>query len=490
MSDTSDFSPSGASPASAILPRASCPPNPSSSLAEPGCAPYRPPETNNQRLAGARPLSVQPLSNEAVQTLSNGAVQPVRPIPVQPLSSENRDTGRTEGEQTANRHIEHTPDMAVGQGVNTPPGHGMNRASEQGENSQCEQALGSQDPVVEPLFILRRDMTNWTANQDKVLSFFRSCGHCVTNHKVVGEKLGIPYGTVRNIIRRLTNAGLLRTETYKNAGIQGIEVWYCGPDPLFSGNNHAVEPELQMPGLQQPLNTQFGQPDWTQGERPAYIEERKIEREKEHTEKNLSIWNISKEQIDQLWPSVGKAGLFASHLQEIREALQLQGIESQPDKIVAQSLRFLDWQLSSGPIIDQHGKEVQNPIAYWRASMKRHGCYQKPAGYIDPEELALRQLAEEENAKLAARRALHKAQAEQEKQARLEEVNAILQELAEQTADHPLWEKVSSEWSEYIRLEVQRNPQAIVSSPGTAATTRIILRKLLGWPDEKSADFP
>lgn len=411
-------------------------------------------------------------------------------MPVQSLSSEIANMGGTEVGQTVNSHIAQTPNILFGQGVSSLCEHDVNRANEQGVSSLCEQTLDSRNPAAEPLFILRQEMTHWTANQDKVLSFFRSCGHCVTNHKVVGEKLGIPYGTVRNIIRRLTGAGYLRTEPYKNAAIQGVEVWYRGPDPLPSGDNRAIESQPHMSGAKQPLSTQVGQPDWTEAERPARIKERKIEREKENTEKNLSIWNISKEQIDQLWPSVGKAGLFASHLQEIREALQLQGIENQPEKIVAQSLRFLDWQLSNGPIIDQQRKEVQNPVAYWRASMKRHGCYQKPAGYTDPEELALRQLADEENAKLVARRALHQAQAEQEKQARLEEVDGILLELAEQTENHPLWEKVSSEWSEYIRLAVKRNPQAIVNSPGATATTRIILRRLLGWPEEKSAGFP
>jgi hypothetical protein len=192
---------------------------------------------------------------------------------------------------------------------------------------------------------------------------------------------------------------------------------------------------------------------------------------------------LSKVQIDELWPNVGKAGLFASHIREVMSAMAVQGIEEKPGQIIAQSLRFLDWQLSQGPLKDRHGKEVLDPIAYWRAAMKANGFYQKPPGYKDPEVLAMQQLAEEEEAKLNAMRALNVKRAELEKAARRNELDSILQALADEGGKHQLWSQVHVAWTESTRLEVQKNPQAIVSSPGIAAATRIFLRKLYGWPE-------
>lgn len=280
MSDTSGLNLSGASPAPANSLRAPNIAGPTSPMVAPGRSPYPPPAGDNHTLLGVRPVAGQPLSNEPVQMLSNEPVLAAYPTAVHSLSSEIANRGSTEGGQTLDSHDAQTPSIPFGQGVNTHSEHGVDKVNEQSMSSPCEQAPDSQFPSSKPLFILRQEITHWTANQDKVLSFFRSCGHCVTNHKVVGEKLGIPYGTVRNIIRRLVGAGYLRTEAYKNATIQGVEVWYCGPDPLPPGDNQAIEPQLHMPGVKQPLNMQVGQPDWTEAERLAHIEEGKIEREK------------------------------------------------------------------------------------------------------------------------------------------------------------------------------------------------------------------
>lgn len=443
------------------------PPNPARSMAtatpppsaaEPGQPAFPEKNSSDRHQANVSPEPVQPLSNEDVQT--------VCPTSVQPLSTHHMDRGCTEGEQ----------------GVDSRNGQTLDRQNGQGLDRRNGQTLDTPNAPPGPLFILQRNMTNWTANQNTVLGFFRRCGHCVTNHKALGAKLGIPYGTVRHIIRRLAGSGYIRTETYKNAAMQGIEVWYCGPDAHLPGERQAGLPHPVETGVGHPDWTEDGQASWTGVGHPPYMEDRKIEREKK--EKNLSIWTISKEQIRELWPHACEAGLYASHLQEIKDALELQGIENKPDRIVAQSLRFLDWQLAKGPIIDQHGHEVTHPVSYWRTSMKRNGYYQKPAGYTDPEEQALRQLADEENERNAALRALREARAEKEKQERFEELNVMLQELADRTTAHPLWPELSAKWSPLTRQEVEKNPRAMVTSPGIAATTRIALRELFGFPRE------
>jgi pyruvate/oxaloacetate carboxyltransferase len=115
--------------------------------------------------------------------------------------------------------------------------------------------------------------------------------------------------------------------------------------------------------------------------------------------------------------------------------------------------------------------------------MIRKGYYGKPAGYVDHELLAMQQLADEENAKLEARRKLDQLRAEKERLDRLEELNDILRALAAEQEAHPLWEQVVAAWSSSIRAEVRKNPQAITNSPGVAATTRIALRAIFGYPE-------
>jgi hypothetical protein len=405
------------------------------------------------------PLPVHDLSNIPVQDLSSA--------PVHHLSSIDVNTGKTDGEQVLN--------TSTGQVV----------------NSSTRQVVDSPDDSPEPFYLLRKNMASWTDNQIKVLGMFRQCRHCVTNHKAIGEKFGIPYGTVRNIIRRLTSTGLIRSELYINAAIRGIEVWYCGSAPCpfvpdSSGMAQSPRIEDEQAGCTAPEQHVWTGAEHltrTGGEHLAYKEDRKKEYGIEIQEKNQSIVTLAKGQINELWPSMGKAGLFASHIREVLSAMVIQGIEETPEKIIAQSLRFIDWQLSQGALKDKHGKDVLDPVAYWRAAMKSNGFYQKPPGYIDPEVLALQQLSEEGEAKVKAMHALAQQRAEMEKAARRTELDAILQSLINEGENHRLWPQVHAAWTENVRLEVKKNPQAILSSPGIAAATRIYLRKLYDWPD-------
>lgn len=423
--------------------------------------------------AVARPMPVQPLSEMPVQEVCC--------LPVYPLSAEQANTGRTGCAQALSTQDAQGLNMLGAQTVGSQNEQGADRLHGQDMDSHDERPPDRRNEQTEPVFLLRHDMASWTANQEKLLEFFKACGHCVTNHKAIGERFGIPYGTVRNIIRRLTTAGFLQCRPYRDKAIQGIEVWYCGPVVERTAQDKNAVAMYWATGSEQPVKTAAEQPEWTGAGRPFHIEEG--EKESENTQKNLSIWNLSMEHIDALWPHVRKAGLFSSHLREVKTALELQGIEGRPEKLVAQTLRFLDWQLSKGPIIDQHGKEVGDPIAYWRAAMKRNGYYQKPVGYVDREELALQQLIAEENKKVEAGRKLEQLRREKEKLERRDELDEILRALANEQEQHPLWEQVCDKWSQNTQAEVSKNPQAIVNSPGVAATTRIALRAIFGWPE-------
>ncbi len=163
-------------------------------------------------------MPVQPLSKELVQV--------VCPSSAQSLSSEKVDRGIAESGQGMDSHNGHSPDRGNGQGADSVVG--------QGTSLPDTQPVDTLAAPSEPVFILRQNTMRWTANQGKVLGFFRQYGHCITNLRVIVEKLGIPYGTVRHIIRRLSGAGCIRTKPYNDASVQGIEVWYCGPDDAAS----------------------------------------------------------------------------------------------------------------------------------------------------------------------------------------------------------------------------------------------------------------
>lgn len=407
--------------------------------------------------------ALPPLDAQGMLT-GNVQVMPMEDAHSMPEHAVNR--GRAQGEHAMNMGTEHTAGIQNGQTVSRHGGHGV--------GSQSEQTLGTPEEDQEPELLYQANMAAWTANELKVLRFFQAHRHCRTNYRYIAKEHGIPFGTVRRIVQRLVSAGYIRYQPFRDGSQQGIEVKYSGPDPV----EHAADFVTGHAGQEGTGCTGLAQTKWAESEHPAHIEERERERIKDP-----SIWNLSVEQIEELWPHVKKAGLFASHLREVRDALELQGIEDKPGKLVALTLRYLDWQLAKGPIIDQHGKAVGDPIAYWRAAMKRNGYYQKPAGYEDPHDVYLREVAEAEKAEANTLREANQVREEREKSERLAELNGILQALVDQGERHPLWQPVYQLWSERTRQEVASKPDIIVSSPGVAATTRIALRKIYGWPE-------
>lgn len=395
-----------------------------------------------------------------------GNVQAI-PVPnVHPVSGNTVSRYCAHLEHTMNMETEHTTGSRIEQTVRRHDGHG--------ESSESEQTLSTQLENPEPELLFQANMAAWTANEFKVLKFFQAHRHCRTNYRYIAREHGIPFGTVRRIVQRLVSAGYIRYQPFRDGSQQGIEVRYVGPERVGSPEDIVAH----HAGNERDDDTLLGQAKWAESEHPAHIEEREIERKKDP-----SIWNLSTEQIEELWPHVKKAGLFASHLREVRDALEIQGIEDKPGKLVALTLRYLDWQLARGPIIDQYGKTVDSPIAYWRAAMKRNGYYQKPAGYEDPHDLYLREALEIEAGRTEMRRKQELLRQENEKTERREELDLVLQALVEQGESHPNWDGVYEHWTPATRNEVTVRRDAIVKSPGVAATTRIALRKIFGWPE-------
>ena len=399
--------------------------------------------------------SIDTATSLPVHTLSKGSVHTLSDVPVHTLSKSPVQMTWTGYEQSMDTLTEQTMDRGNGQGVNTPNEQSVDTPSGQPE----VQSVATAPPAV----LLRDAAVKWTSNQKMVSDFFRKASHCVINYTTLGEKLDIPYGTLRNIIRRLTEAGLIRCKPFRDKAIQGLEVWYCGTAEVFPTSS------------------------WTGCEQPPHIKERKIDsnkfQEEEYKKINQSIWNLSTEQIEKYWPNARRAGLFSGHLRDAKEAFETQQFfNEQSEAVVAQTLRYLDWQLGKGPILDSAGKTVGNPILYWLRSLQRKGYYGKPNGYIDHELLALELLEKEQNEILAAKRRILENEAEMEKLAREEELSKILQELAEKGEAHPHWQYVYENLGDWAKGEIRATGSKGLLKPGNSASARIALRRLLGYP--------
>lgn len=325
-------------------------------------------------------------------------------------------------------------------------------------------------PDSQPIVLLEESPLR-TVQQERLLSFLRQCRHCVTSHNALGRKLDMPYGSVRRIIRRLTELGFIGTRPYYENGAQGIEIWCYGEE---------TKPAPSRPAPAVPADERTGDTDRVIGQ-ALHIEERKIEKE------NQSIWNLSADQVGELWPHATNAGLYPGHLRQARDALHIQGQRDREEAIVAQSLRFLDWQMEQGGITDKDGKPVTNPVAYWLRSLQRNGYYAKPNGYVDPHLLALKQLEEEESARLCAEKKLLQAREEHERLAMEAEINTVLQALAEEGERHPLWNTICQVFTPYTLEMIRKSGSAaLMEQPMLIGITRQELRRIYGIPSPSS----
>ncbi len=151
-------------------------------------------------------------------------------------------------------------------------------------------------PEDEPPRVCLVRPTPWTRNQQKILSLFRAQGHCIVQLKVVAETLDIPYGTVRNIIKRLAEAGIIRACAYRAADLQGLEVWFCGPR---EGICEESEPEAGLPKAGElPDESTSAQTVWTQPEHTPHIKVRERERRK----KSISLDSVCRRNTGAMAP--------------------------------------------------------------------------------------------------------------------------------------------------------------------------------------------
>jgi hypothetical protein len=94
---------------------------------------------------------------------------------------------------------------------------------------------------------------------------------------------------------------------------------------------------------------------------------------------------LSEADIAFYWPALAQSG-FGTH--QIRQILQSLRKITMSAVHVMRGLTYANWELENGLMRDKEGQAVANPCSYVFMSLARNGCYRRPAGYVDPAEIA------------------------------------------------------------------------------------------------------
>lgn len=334
---------------------------------------------------------------------------------------------------------------------------------------QTVQARGVQtpgQPALPPVKLVSPPTAHLrTSQQKRLYAYCRERKSFISTHSNLSSELGIPYGTVRGILRRLKQLGLLSVSPYFQGAIQGLHIVCAEEGSSF------IPP--------QPSALTFCVPDTpVQNIAPKEIDRSKTD------PSILTIWQTDTQAIRELWPFAAQAGLTPGHLHQLEKAFRAQGWDG--EGVVALTLRYLDWQLEHGGIRDQKGNQVNDPIAYWLCSMKRNGSYQKPKGYVDKAAALRQELLAEEDARLADERRLAAIRRERENLAKEEELESRITGIAEQGEAHPLWAEVYPYLSRIIQDKVKEEGAAILGRLPFSILVRGRLKELYGFLPETS----
>jgi hypothetical protein len=329
------------------------------------------------------------------------------------------------------------------------------------------QARGVQtpgQPALLPLKFVSPPTAHLRTDQQKRLYVYcRECKSFITTHSNLSSQLGIPYGTVRGILRRLKQLGLLSVSPYFQGAIQGLHI-ACGEEGSSFIPHQPSALTLSVTDTPVPN-----------------IVPKEIDRSK--TDPSIfTIWQTDTQTLRELWPFAAQAGLTPGHFQQLEKVFRIQGRDG--EGVVALTLRYLDWQLEHGGITDQKGNQVNDPIAYWLCSMKRSGSYQKPKGYVEKAAMLRQELLAEEDAKLADERHLAALRRERENLAREEELESRITGIAEQGEAHPLWAEVYPYLSRIIQDKVKEEGAVVLGRLPFSILVRGRLREIYGFPPE------
>ena len=383
-------------------------------------------------------------------------------------------TARSDTLSTNPVHVNCPKDMVFGQGVQMDRDIGQGSPNVDREmDSLLDTSSGQEEERRRNPKILLESSGIKTLQQKKLLALCQTESYFVTSYADLSRRLSIPYGTIRHILRKLVGMGLVTSKPYSSKGKLGLEIEYRGPR----------EPVLLAQESQGTSQSSPEQPDTLFGQ-AIYKEE--------IDNKNPSLWELGLTEIREYWPHVAQAGLNRGHLLQVRKAYldQKWTIDENTEMLVTETLRYLDWQLEQGGIIDKSGIPVSDPVIYWMKSLMRNGYYQKPKGYVDLRQKAIDDLVAAKQHEAAQRKALLKTQENEEALAKEELLEQTIQELVALGEEHPLWADVYEGLMPYGRETLQRNGRDILATPILRGSVKKTLRAKWGFTEPATAPVP
>ena len=315
---------------------------------------------------------------------------------------------------------------------------------------------------------LSEDMTptRWTEYERRVFEAFHESRDHLFSYPALSTKLGISPATIRRIAERFEAAGFISRRRLVKGRIRGVEILLLKtPGASDGATSNAVDSVISSVS--------------DSAQKIPYKED------KEKIDRSISIWDTSYEAMQTMWPHVCAVGFSAVHLRQLQQIFEIQRFE---DATVALSLRYLDWQLeqSGGQLHNPKGEPVSDPIAYWLASMRRNGYYNKPKGYVDPLVEAKRLLLEQEREEAELEKALVETRRQKERSTLEKKMDALFADIVSQRERHPQYAAFMQALPSVLQTQAQVSGLEKLTTPGARAGVYLALGTLLSSEKNES----
>ncbi len=271
-----------------------------------------------------------------------------------------------------------------------------------GESARTNQVDKSEEqiPVQEtgkPLALYRQRPILRTEQQWKVAAFIDRHEQISGHSRVIAKEIGVPYATLRRILRDLRQTELIRYgELPRRTGIwvqalprlrlvlEGTSMSLCNSSRHTAQTIQADQAASRLDRLNTSHSSIREQTDRTNLD---LVSHSKL--------KYLSATDIALQ-----WPNLARSGFGVSQIEQILECLIKAG---KPTDDIAQGLDHLEWALEHGCLLDSKGEPIRSPCDWAFRCLARQGYYSRPQGYVSPAEQAERDRVDAANAVRRAR---------------------------------------------------------------------------------------
>jgi hypothetical protein len=203
--------------------------------------------------------------------------------------------------------------------------------------------------------------------------------------------------SVRGIIGRLVTRGYLQCQQAREGLLRGLR--------------YQVVVSKVCPFLLRALckDTDWNIHEGAQGKAQPKQTERSlsISLSMENRSARQQLEAITDQDIELHWPTLFGYGFRVTQIRQILSNLDKVGIGCDD---VVQGLSHVEWSLSTGSIHDKNGNPVEKPVGWTYKTLSRQGYYQRPAGYVSPQEQVARDVAEEKKRMASTMEELHEAE--------------------------------------------------------------------------------